>query len=155
MAFVNEIVSEEDIRKYGLDELLAEFNPFKWKRGRPPGFVPAWTIDRERGIYFGLVKSIEESGPSGRPEPTGRTSWILNCQGRRAQFTVERVWEAGSRELTDSPFRVVWDLKWADTSGMPNVSQEQAIGWVKEALTVYDHAGAKGQVPNTVVSFMF
>lgn len=155
MPFVNELVSEEDNMKYGLDELLAEFNAFKWKQGRPPGFSPAWTIDRERDMYFVPVKSIEETGPSGRPEPTAMTSWILNWRGRRALFTIERVWAASSRDFRDSPFRVVWDLKSCDTSGMSDVSREQVIGWLKEALTAYGHFGAKGQVPNTVVSFMF
>jgi hypothetical protein len=155
MAFANELVSEEDNKKYRLDDLLAEFNRFDWRLGRPPGFSPAWTIDRERDIYFVLVGSIEESGPSGRPEPTARSRWILNWQGRRAQFLIERDWAAGSRASDDSPFRVVWNLKWIDTSGMPDVPREQLICWLKEALTAYGHSGAHGQFPNTIVSFYF
>lgn len=155
MAFINELVSEADFEKYSLEELLAEFNPYGRKRGRNPGFVPAWTIDRERGMYLIPVKSIQESGPSGLPEPTGRTVYALSCQGRRALFTIERVWAAGSRSSSDSPFRVVWDLKGIDTSGLPDLPQETVIGWLKEALTAFGHAGAHRQVPNTVVTFLF
>jgi hypothetical protein len=155
MAFVNEFVAEEDNKKYAVDELLAEFNRFNWRHGRPPGFSPAWTIDRERDIYLILVKSIEEVGPSGRPEPTGKANWILSWQGRRAQFTIERVWAAGSTDFADSPFRVVWSLKWSDTSEVPDVPREQLVACLKEALTAYGHSGVKGQVANTTVSFNF
>ncbi|WP_037588120.1 hypothetical protein [Stenoxybacter acetivorans] len=159
MAFVNEIVSEEDIQKYGLDELMSDFNPFSlyWRKNikeRPSTFRHAWTIDRERNIYFMLVKRIDETGPSGRPEPTNKSIFILDFQGRRVCITVERAYCSPS--FSDNPFQIVWDLLEIDASAVPKMPKTEVIDILKEALLVYGYEGAKYQkVPNTVVKFNF
>ena len=154
MAFVNEIVSEEDIKKFGLDELMREFRSYTWRNGRPSTFVHAWTIDRGRGIFFVPVKVVEEIGPSGRPEPTRRDICILGWQGKRVQLTIDR--GAGSSvQFADSPFRIVWELVDINTSQIPEMPREEIIGVLKEALTVFGHDGVHWQVPNTVVEFSF
>ncbi len=153
MSFVNEIASEEDIKRYGLNQLIKRFNPLE--RPRAVGFGPAWTIDRERGIYLMAVKSIQEVGPSGRPEPTPRGIWALDWEGKKAFFTLARDWKSGSTSLAESPFRVVWSLDEVDMSEMTGVPHEQAVSWLKEALTVYGDAGPLQQAPCTVVGFNF
>jgi hypothetical protein len=154
MAFVNELVSEEEIRQYGLDELMKEFRPFAWRDGRPTTFEHAWTIDRSRGIFFIPVKTIEEVGQSGRPQPTRKKICILNWKGRRAQLTIDRA--AGSSiSYSDAPFRIVWDLVDLDTTQLPDVPREEMIQTIKDALRAYGDFGAYRDVPNTEVSFEF
>jgi hypothetical protein len=156
MAFVNEKVAEDDIRKYGLDELKRKFFPFDrdWENGRPSGFWHAWTIDRERDIYFMPVKMITETGPSGLSEPTNKTIAILNFQGRRVRLMIERTYCPHS--YTEIPFRIAWNLMELDTSTVPEIPRDTVISVLKEALTAYGYEGAKGQRPaNTVVEFSF
>jgi hypothetical protein len=154
MAFVNQFTSEEDIEKYGLDSLLKKFRPFAWREGRPSVFRHAWTIDRERNIYFLPVKSVESVGPSGRPEATTERMWVLGWQGKELQVSLDRA--AGTwANLVQSPIRIVWKLTRLDMSEMPQLSREEVIAVLKEALTVYGEAGAHHQVPSTAVEFLF
>lgn len=154
MAFVNEIVSEENIKKYDLDALMREFSSFAWREGRPSTFVHAWTIDRERDIYFIPVQTVEEVGQSGRPQPTQRKICILDWQGKRVRLMIDRA--AGSSvKHADSPFRIVWELLQLDTSHIPDVAHNEVIDVLKAALTAYGNFGAHRQVPNTVVEFKF
>jgi len=154
MAFVNEIVSEEDIKKYGLDELMKEFCSWAWREGRPATFVHAWTIDRSRDIYLVFVKSIEEVGQSGRPQPTTKKVCVLSWQGKRVQFTIDRA-KGSSSMLDEVPFRIVWELVQLDVSQLPDVPRGEIVNAVKEALAVFGHRGSHRQVPNTVVDFTF
>lgn len=154
MAFVNEIVSEEDIKEYGLDELMREFSPWPWREGRPVTFVHAWTIDRERDIYFVLVKSVEEVGQSGRPQPTPKKVCILGWHGKRVRLTIDRA-KGSSVMVNEVPFRIVWDLVDLDASQLPDVSRSELVQVLKEALTTYGQMGVHYQVPNTVVEFTF
>jgi hypothetical protein len=154
MPFMNEIVSEEDINKYALDELMREFRPFAWHEGRPSTFVHAWTIDRDRDIYFIPVKTVEEVGPSGRPEPTRRKVCILNWQGKRVRALINLAAESSVR-FSEPLFRIVWELLELDTSQLPNVPRSEIIQVLKEALTVFGHHGAHRQIPSTVVEFKF
>ncbi|WP_037585995.1 hypothetical protein [Stenoxybacter acetivorans] len=159
MAFVNEIISEEDIQKYGLDELMGDFHPFdldwgKGGRGRPEGFWYSWTIDRDRGIYFMIVKTIKEIGPSDRPEPTNKRIAVLNFQERRVPLIIERTHCPHS--FSDNPFLLAWDLLEIDTSNVPEMSKKSVIAVLKEALTIYGYDGAYSKkIPNTVVEFSF
>ena len=154
MAFVNEIVSEEDIKKYGLDELMKEFSSWEWRDGRPVGFVHLWAIDRARDIFFLLVKSIEEVGPSGRPEATTKTLCILSWRGSRIKLTIDKAVGSSTR-FSDSPFRIVWDLLALDLSQLPHVSREEVVQVLKDALTTFGHRGAYRQYANTLVEFKF
>ena len=156
MAFVNEITSEEDIQKYGLDELKREYFPSdcEWINGRPPAFRHAWTIDRERDIYFMPVKMVTEIGGSGRPEPTNRTIAHLNFQGRRVPMIIERTY--CSHSFTDNPFRIFWDLVKIDTSKAPEIPEATVISVLKEALTTFGYSGAKRErSAGTIVEFGF
>ncbi|GAB6142170.1 hypothetical protein JCM14076_28990 [Methylosoma difficile] len=154
MAFVNEIVSEENIQKYGLDELKKDFDHFGWLKGRPEGFWHAWTIDRERSIYFMQAKMIEENGPSGRPEPTTKDIFILNIKGIDIRILLDRV--RCSKWITESPFYIGWSLLEIDMPSSFQMSREDVIQILKEALKVYGPNGPRGkQALNTIVEFDF
>lgn len=154
MAFVNEIVSEEDIQKYQLDEIKKEFNPYSWINGRPEGFWHVWTVDRERDIYFMQVNMIEECGPSGRPEPTSKYIFILNIQGKGVRVLLKRV--RCPKSFSDSPFIIGWSLLEIDIPKTFSLHRDDVFQLLKEALTTYGYRGAYSeQVPNTIVEFDF
>ena len=158
MAFVNEIISEEDIQKYGLDEVMRAGNPSSlgWYKGRPEGYWHAWTIDRERDIYFMPVKMVTEIGGSGRPEGTNRTIVHLNFQGRCVPVIIKRTYCSPS--FKDNPYRIAWDLVSLDTSNVPEIPKATVISVLKEALKTYGFDGAKYPLSpdtNVVVEFDF
>ena len=155
MAFINEIVLEEDIQKYGLDELKKKFSPYTWMDGRPKEFWHAWTIDRERNIYFMPVKMVEEVGPSGRPEPTSKAIFILNIQGVNIRVFLDRIRCPNS--FSDTPFVISWSLLEIDDSEELHLfSTGDVVQILKEALTAYGYRGAySNQAPNSKVEFDF
>lgn len=58
MAFINEYISKEGIKKYRLDDAYLKKHP-EYK-SILSSFKPSWTIDRERNIY---LKQIDRSNP--------------------------------------------------------------------------------------------
>ena len=154
MPFANEVVSEEDIKRHGLDELMKQYNEWNWRNGRPSIFTHSWTIDRERGVFVLPVKTWHEVGPSGRSEPTSRTTWLIDTGGRRVAAVLDQVPGTWS-SFSDSPFHIAWNLIDVDTTHAPEVSRSQVVQLLKEALAVYGYGGVRRQVPNTVVTFKF
>ena len=154
MAFVNEFVSEEDIQRFGLDELMRHFNPLSlgWSKGRPEAFRHTWTIDRERGLWLMEAKWIEETGPTGRNEPTTKRIFILDWQGERIRFLLDRT---RSPKFSDSPFYVKWSLLEMHMPATLDVPRQTIISLLKEALVAYGDWGARSQVTNTLVTLSF
>ncbi len=151
MAFVNEFVSEEDIAKHGLDELKKEYDRWGWRHGRPAVFRHSWTVDRERGIFALPVLSWLD--PQGE-YVTRKQTWVIDSNGRRAIAVVDRTRDSSS-ELSDSPYRINWTLIHLDLSSADDMSREQALNVLKEALTVYGHFGVYLQPERAIVTFDF
>jgi len=146
MAFVNEYVSEEDIKKYSLEEDWIRRNPQYRPEGRPASCRLKWTIDRERNIYFMVV------GGGGREE--NFTDCILNWDGK--ELAVRLVETAGgSKNLNEVPFKIIWDLEFIRPSQLDVVSHQEIVLVLKEVLTVFGYDGARRQIPNSVVEFKF
>jgi hypothetical protein len=144
MAFVNEFVSEEDIRKHDLDALWGKHKG--WDTGRPLGFRHAWTVDRERGIWFIPFDT-------GREEFTNRRTCFFKVDDQLFEVTIELA-EGSTGRLDAVPFKQVWNL----TRIRPDATEprrQKLITALKEALKSYGYEGAKGQVPNTVVEVNF
>lgn len=154
MAFVNELVSEEDIKTHGLDELKKKYSSWSWRNGRPSTFTHSWTVDRERGIFVMPLFSWTEVGQSGRSQPTRKQSWVVDWHGRRAIVVIDRS-PASSSELSDSPYRINWMLIDLDLSSAGDMSGESVLTVLKEALTTYGDMGVYLQPKNTVVTFNF
>jgi hypothetical protein len=154
MPFVNEFVSEEDVEKYGLDQLMKMYDKWGWRNGRPSIYKHSWTIDRERGVFAKPLMTWQEVGPSGRSEPTAKTTWVVDVEGQRATAVLDRA-AASSVRLADSPYRIVWNLVHLDLSSAPNLTEAWVLSLLKEALTAYGQMGVFFQAPNTVVSFNF
>jgi hypothetical protein len=153
MPFVNEFVSEEDIAKHGLDELKKKYNRWNWRTGRPSTFRHSWTVDRERGIFVLPLFSWQNPHVD-HAAPTRKQSWVIDWNGRRAIAVIDRTRDSSS-ELTDSPYRINWILIDLDLSSAGDLSRDQALDVLKEALTEYRDSGVYLQPEQSVVTFNF
>lgn len=84
MAFVNEIISDEDRRKYGLNELESS----QVMRGRAA--QRAWTIDHERNVY---LRNIDR----GREESSHKSTWHFYWHGELMTVCLETLDAGGQR----------------------------------------------------------
>lgn len=141
MAFVNEYISDEDIKKYGIEELWLRYNPVYKGQKRPSGFRFQWTVDREQNIYFMMVGG-------GGYERVNERICLLSYKGKAYEVWIARPGE-GSKNLSDEPFYIVWELSGGASYGT------EVLDALKEALTVFGYDGARRQVPNTIVKFKF
>ncbi len=151
MAFVNEFVSEEDIAKHGLDDLKRQHNRWSWRAGRPSTFRHSWTVDRERGIF--VLPLFSWRDPQG-DYLTRKQTWVIDSNGRRAIAVIDRTPDSSS-ELSDSPYRINWILVHLDLTSAGDMSREQAVTALKEALTEYRDSGVYLQPQQSVVTFNF
>lgn len=144
MAFVNEYVPEEDIKKYNLMEIWDSFRVPSHRGELLPGFRFTWTIDRERNIFFMPVKWGTEE------DPTRRTC-VLWCDGSQVIITIDH--------CIDKPHEVgkksVWELVSICKPTNFTVSDGEIIKILKEALTTYGADGIWRSVPNYIVEFKF
>ena len=154
MSFVNERVSDEDIKKHGLDELVKKYNQGSWADGRPSVFTHAWTIDRDRGVFAILIRTWDAVGASGRAEPTHKTTWLLDVQGERAEVVVDRA-PGSSSSLADKPYRIIWNLVHLDMSSGRSLKEKAVLDLLKEALTAYGLMGVRLQADSTHVTCNF
>ena len=148
MAFVNEYVSDEDINKYGLEEVRLRFNPQFRKSGLPSNFQYDWVIDREKNVYLMRVKV-------GRDDISNRVTWVLSWKGNEITVQTDRM-PGGSLSFSESPYKIIWGL----VKVMPNelleeVTEKELLATLKEALTIFGDGGVRHQVPNTIVEFNF
>ncbi|WP_459873702.1 hypothetical protein [Endothiovibrio diazotrophicus] len=151
MVFVNEIVSEEEVKIENLDALHKKYNPMGWRKGRPVGFSHSWTIDRDLGSYFIVLCSIREIGQTGNPQPTGKKLCVLKWRGTLIRIVIE-LDPGSSSEFKETPFMNIWNLLEIDA---PDASRSEVVSILKEALKVYGYRGAFRQIRNTVVEFNF
>ena len=154
MAFVNERVSEEDIQRYGLDELVGAANKDRWKKGRPIVFIHTWTIDRERDAFFvRIVRKMTSDTISGIAMPTGEEVCALILKGHQHRFLITRMPES-SKDQSEVPYKLVWKISALDNANDSESTKSQAGKLVREALAVRCEHGPFSQVPNTVTSFI-
>lgn len=142
MAFVNEYVSDEDVKKYNLADVRKA-----WNCDIPPGFKYVWTFDRERDCYFILLRS-------GREEFANRAHCVLYFQG--GHWDVEILKElGGSQSAAENPYRIIWGLVEIKNLQGDSVPREEFVPVLKEALTAYGYRGVHSQIDNTIVEFTF
>ncbi|BBL76415.1 hypothetical protein [Methylomagnum ishizawai] len=147
MAFLNEYVSKEDIKKYALDRKWLDRHP-EYK-SLPSEFNAMWTIDRERDIYF------QRTG--GANQAYVNESWIefhLNWDGKLFICRLEHG-EGGSKKYNESPYIIVWRLISIDPSDLHGKLYEDVILVLKEALNVFGDNGVNSFVKNAIVRFSF
>lgn len=154
MNFVNEFVSAKDIARYRLDDLYKDFSPWSWRDGRPSTFKHYWTINKARNTFLVLLGYQEETGQTGRLEPTANHVFHLQVGERvSARVVLERSTDS-STSLSERPFRRIWNVLAIETTGIESRTSDQyasTLQTLKEALDVFGLAGAYQQVPQTVV----
>ncbi|MGZ8253017.1 MAG: hypothetical protein ACXW1P_10600 [Methylophilaceae bacterium] len=147
MAFINENISQDDIRKYKFDEqFLADHPEYKTL---PSNFAPHWTVDHDRNIYLMSIGSYDQAHDE---DP-----WIgfeLNINSK--VIVCKLLYGAGkSVKFSESPFYMVWNLISLMPEDLHGIEKNVAIDFLKEALTTYGYAGARRQIAETVVKFNF
>ena len=150
MAFINEYISKEDIEKYQINELM---NSYRKSQDFPDKFYPhRWTIDKERESWFMWVHDPKD--PLDYTRYTGENIFILHYKGENIEIVLRNASEESSRKLTDNPFYVTWKLdRIKKPEALKDVSDEEIIEVLKEALNAYGTRGIKTSVPfeNTIV----
>ena len=124
MAFVNEYVGEDNIKKYGLEALRME-----WKGSIPPRFRYEWTFDAERNCYFIPMET-------GREEESNQVRGVLYYKG--IQWDVKVSLESnGSLSFAENPYRVIWGLRHIKHPSGGDVPEQEIVPVLKEALVAY------------------
>jgi len=146
MAFVNEFVSEQDIKTYGLDDLWLRWHPFHGGK-LAPGYRHAWTVDRDRNAFFIPMSS-------GREETANRRACVLFWRGIEWQVAIDLA-RGSSPSLNDVPFKKVWELARLQHPQGLQIPRDEIIPVLKDALVAFGYNGVHKQVPDTVVEFRF
>lgn len=144
MAFVNEFVPEEDVKKYGLEEID--------RRYRRADLRPQWTVDRERDMYLRLV-DIGREEDSNRLEFTFFWKGVLLYVQLKLRGGGVRGGEGWSEwSLHDTPFK----------AGIAGVSESELkknyseiIVDLKAALTAFKEFGLSSTSTKHTATFNF
>ncbi|HSH72868.1 MAG TPA: hypothetical protein VK974_07410 [Methylophilaceae bacterium] len=147
MAFINEYIPQEDIKKHKFDEqFLADHPEYKTL---PSLFAPHWTVDRGRNIYLMSIGSYDQAHDE---DP-----WIgfeLNINSK--VIVCKLLYGAGkSVKFSDSPFYMAWNMISLMPEDLHGIEPSVVIDLLKEALTTYGYAGVHRQIDNTIVKFHF
>lgn len=136
MAFVNEVVSDSDIDKYGL--------PFEKGSGR------YWTRDAARNMYLWGGKG---GNPAFGEEIRGYFHLFLDHL--LLQFIL--IPGEGSMSFSDSPFVVHWESVYSvNPSDLHGLQREYVYSVLRDALKVYGHDGGLNHyAPTRVIKFGF
>ena len=144
MAFENEYISEEDIKKYKLDEVWLKWHPFD--ESVPKYVRLTWTVDREREAYFMRVRV-------GREEESNQVTFVFYTRGEKFTVKLDRA-PGGSINYKERPYRIVWRLVGIWPAQPKSASRDEVLNDLKDALTAFGEGGVRSYVTDTVVEFM-
>jgi hypothetical protein len=124
MGFVNEYISDVDVKKYNLKEVDKKY---------VVGGVCArdWTIDRDRDIYLRMVSR-------GREEIAHQTTWTFFWNGELIEVGIDFI------DSTGGVGKPSWGRKRIRKLTLPDSlanRREEVIEDLKEALTAYKDGG--------------
>ena len=142
MAFVNEWISQEDIKKYNLIELKDSYLK-KDYRSYKDWMKLHWCVDRKREIWFMYVVSPHVDDH--RVGFTGEDFFILHYQGQNIEIVMHRVSKESSVKLSDIPFRVIWKLIRINGEAIKGFEYEEILSVLKEVLNTYGWMGIQDQ----------
>ena len=135
MAFINEYISEENIEKYRINELM---NSYQGKGKFPKKYYKhLWTIDKEGGSWFMWVDMPHE--PLDHTRFTGEDIFILNYHGTNIEIVLRKVFEESSVKSIENPYYITWKLdRIIKTIDLKNT---EIIEVLRKALNVYGPGG--------------
>ena len=138
MAFVIEEISKEDVEKY---DLLKPCNEIcnKYYQGELDWVdlnSRDWCIDRERGIWLFVVRSITIGDPRDM-EFSGEYIWLLHYKGKDIEIDLRDIHNKNtSTKITDNPFRIIYELE-SIRSDIGNIPKQEIVDILKEILNEY------------------
>ena len=137
MAFVNEYVSPEDVKKYDLDGINQRF-------GKDPALRYQWTVDRERNVFLIWMDA-------GREEFSARQTLLLWWQGISVFV---RLLSATTGTL-GSQVTSRWQLQQINLPPELVTKRTEILDVLKEALVAYKVSGIGLPVPRHTATFEF
>jgi len=150
MAFVNEWMNQEDIEKYGFEELTQKY--VRSLEGDIFLRKPHWTIDKERKSWLKWFR--DETDPEIDHGRTRESLFILHFKGMNIEA---RVWleEDSKLSIYESPYIVIWKFLSISPSSFEGVDEKEIKAVLQEALNVYGLRGirAQGEGKNAIVQF--
>jgi hypothetical protein len=136
MAFLNERISDENIKKYGIEEID--------RKHYHAHFQPEWTVDHERDMY------LREVG-SGREEYANRQDFTFYWG--KTLYLVRLTREG--RGVRDGPGQTNWSLISISASQELVDQRNDLVVALKEALSAYKDFGTYSTNTSHVATFTF
>jgi hypothetical protein len=137
MAFVNEYVSAEDVKKYDLDGINRKF-------GKDPEIRYQWTIDRANDFFLMWMSR-------GREEFAGRQTFVFWWKGEVLPVYME---SEGSGRLNEKT-TTIWRSAGIELPPQLAGQREEITQVLKEALTAYKVSGIGVPVADHTAMFEF
>ena len=169
MAFVNERISEEDIKKYELEELWDSYRDDEQMRApsspkyKESGAIKIldskgaydWAIDREKEtwlIYFAWVKA--DSWEEMRQNYTDENIFIFYFEGEKFEV---RLTQGSYKSYRDKELNVhCREFTWSIKSISPKSKNEQELKkLLKESLEVYGARGLSSAKDKNIITCLF
>ena len=138
MAFVIEEISKEDVEKY---DLLKPCNEIcnKYYQGELDWVdlnSRDWCIDRERGIWLFVVRSITIGDPRDM-EFSGEYIWLLHYKGKDIEIDLRDIHNKNtSTKITDNPFKIIYELE-SIRSDIGSIPKHEIVDILKEILNEF------------------
>jgi hypothetical protein len=144
MAFINEYISEEDIEKYQINEVM---NSYQGEGEFPKKYYKhLWTIDKEKESWFMWVDMPHE--PLDHTRFTGENFFILHYKDKNIEIVLKKVFEESSVKNIENPYYITWKLdRISKPKALQNLSDDEIIEILKEALNVYANEGIRTKIP--------
>ena len=155
MAFVAEYISKEDIEKYDLlkpsNEICEKYHQVKleWAILNSRD----WCIDRERGIWLFVVRSIIIGDPRDM-NYSGEVIWLLHYKGKDIEIDLRNIHNKNtSTKITDNPFKIIYELE-SIRSDIGNIPKQEIVDILKEILNEYGDGVSIVPKENIQVTFI-
>jgi len=147
MTFVNEYISEENLKKFNIKDLYVKYNPRLIKKGIPDYKKFSWIADKSRDFFLVRMKN-------GREELSHHSEWVVFFRGEIISLELARA-VGGSKNYSEVPYVKVWDFVSMGENNFVGVEKDLIFDFLKEALTVYGDNGVNSHVENVEVKFNF
>ncbi len=144
MAFVNEYIPAEDVKKYGIEEInkkiIMDFNSSR-----------QWTIDRERGIYLRCVSA-------GREDWRHETGWTFYWKGRLLWVRLDMIsfdGQPGGARKSNWKLVQLKEMDDSSTNHLPDdlkPLQSEIVADLREALLAENGGGVYSHIKEYSIS---
>ncbi|WP_299190423.1 hypothetical protein [uncultured Campylobacter sp.] len=138
MAFITERISKEDIEKYDLlkpcNEIFKKYHQgeLDWANLNSR----SWCIDRDRGIWLFVVRSIIIGDPRDM-NYSGEVIWLLHYKGKDIEIDLRDIYnENTSTKITDNPFKIIYELE-SIRSDIGDIPKQEIVDILKEILNEF------------------